>query len=583
MSVIARLLPDNPVLTKELRVRMRGARAYWILFGYLGFLSAVLLIQYAAFLGSVQSTGSGASEVSRVGESIFNAVVLTQLFLVLFITPAITSGALTIEREQQTMDLLTLTRIPRRSIIAGKLLSAVAFTSLLLVSSLPLISISFMLGSVDPGMVISVYMMLLMASVFIGAMGLMWSSIARTTTQAVMYTYATLFVLFLVGAVNFMGNYAMGSGSYHSGYLIENIFLAFGMTWFSNRFFGITGPEGLGFSVLCLLMALLMATVARVRLEMYPERQGGLLRVLTASVIGVQVFAANLWWLDAWYNRAGKAVQLPVQPPLAALIITAMLLMLVVPVFATGELAPDETRGFGKYLASGWNPKNLRLGKMASGLPYLLLLTLFCLGLFAFSFVTMGKESDIGRSGLAATTKSVSPPAVVTYQTTVAAPPTVTTVNGKTTVTSQPNKVQQPPPPPAIPHQTGDFREAAIVLFASVAGFALFCQFLSALCRNRWVAWLFATMFLGLVWIVPAIARGSASQYSPPGMSVNLHYFNPVVALCQMADNFNHAQYLMFETTHPIWQVTTMLWLVVGATSLLFTFALVARQKRQLA
>src|SRR5678810_760288 len=107
MSVLSRLLPENPVLTKELRVRMRGARAYWILFGYLGFLSAVLLIQYAAFLGSVQSAGSGASEVSRVGESIFNAVVLTQVFLVLFITPAITSGALTIEREQQTMDLLT--------------------------------------------------------------------------------------------------------------------------------------------------------------------------------------------------------------------------------------------------------------------------------------------------------------------------------------------------------------------------------------------------------------------------------------------------------------------------------------------
>ena len=63
MSLIARLLPDNPVLTKELRVRMRGARAYWILFGYLGFLALVLLFQYAAFLDSVRSTGSGASDV----------------------------------------------------------------------------------------------------------------------------------------------------------------------------------------------------------------------------------------------------------------------------------------------------------------------------------------------------------------------------------------------------------------------------------------------------------------------------------------------------------------------------------------
>ena len=43
MSLIAKLFPENPVLTKEMRVRMRGARAYWILLGYLGFLTTVLL------------------------------------------------------------------------------------------------------------------------------------------------------------------------------------------------------------------------------------------------------------------------------------------------------------------------------------------------------------------------------------------------------------------------------------------------------------------------------------------------------------------------------------------------------------
>jgi ABC-type transport system involved in multi-copper enzyme maturation permease subunit len=275
MSVIARLLPDNPVLTKELRVRMRGSRAYWILFGYLAFLSAVLLIQYAAFLSSVQNAGTGASEVARVGESIFNGIVLTQVFLVLFITPAITSGALTIEREQQTMDLLTLTRISRRSIIAGKLLSAVAFTSLLLVSSLPLLSISFMLGSVDPGMVISVYMMLLMASVLIGAMGLMWSSIARTTTQAVMFTYATLFILFIVGFTNYMNNMLTGSYGLHSGWLYQNLLSAFGTTWFGTTFLGITGPEGIGFAILCLLTAILMAAVPRERRRRRPRRASG--------------------------------------------------------------------------------------------------------------------------------------------------------------------------------------------------------------------------------------------------------------------------------------------------------------------
>jgi hypothetical protein len=138
----------------------------------------------------------------------------------------------------------------------------------------------------------------------------------------------------------------------------------------------------------------------------------------------------------------------------------------------------------------------------------------------------------------------------------------------------------QPAPPPAIPHQEGNFREAAIVLLASVAGFALLCQFLSVVCRNRWVAWLFAMLFFGVISLVPLVSRASASQYSPPGFSINLLYFNPAVAICQMSDNYNFAEYLMFEHSHPIWLVTSVLWLIVGTFSLLFTFALVARQRK---
>jgi hypothetical protein len=283
------------------------------------------------------------------------------------------------------------------------------------------------------------------------------------------------------------------------------------------------------------------------------------------GLVGVQVLAVNLWWLDMWYHRAGKAVQLAVQPPLAALIITAIVLMILVPVFATGEISREEASHFGKYMASGWMPKGLGLGKMASGLPYLLLLTTLCLGLYALSFTMQGKTADIGRSGLVAQGGNRVPTPAPNYN----IPPAM---GGRT--------VGPPPAPPAIPHQTGDFHEAAIMLFASVIGFGLFCHFLSLLCRNRWVAWLLASLFLAFIWIVPAIARASASPYSPPGVSVNLHYFNPVVALCQMTDNFNHAQYLLFETAYPIWQVTTVLWLSVGALSLLLAFPLAARLKR---
>src|SRR6266404_6203381 len=120
MSLVMRLLPDNPVLTKELRVRMRGARAYWILLCYLVFLSVVMVVSYSSWSSQVRESGSGGSGVSQLGNQIFMILLICQIFLVLFITPAITSGSITIEREQQTLDMLTMTRLSRGSMVAGK-------------------------------------------------------------------------------------------------------------------------------------------------------------------------------------------------------------------------------------------------------------------------------------------------------------------------------------------------------------------------------------------------------------------------------------------------------------------------------
>ncbi len=564
MSLLTRVLPDNPVLTKEMRVRMRGARAYWILLGYLGFLSLVLILNYAAWLNQVQSRAVGASEASRLGESIFNWLIVTQAFLVLFITPAITSGSITIEKEQRTLDMLAMTRLSRRSIIAGKLLAAVSFTALLLVSSLPLISICFMLGSVDPAMVVSYYIVMLVGSFLVGAMGLMWSSIARSTSAAVLYTYATLLVPVFVGFTGFVGTASPG------GDLGVNLLRAVGESWFSARFLGLHGWTGFGFSILSALSGWLLAAIAMSRLESWPEQKAPLLRGLTLLLIGVQLLSVDLWWLQAWYNRAAQAVQVPVQPPIAVLILTAILLMLLVPIFATGEMRPAEARNLGKYLAGGWTPKGLARGRLASGLPFLLLVTLFALGLYALSFVFADKAGEIARSSIAAAPSSYAPP-------------------------SSPNVIARPLPVPAPPAPTasapaaqspslaGDFPQAAIVLLVTVAGFSLLCLFLSAAFRNRWVALCLAYLFLAVIWAAPELARSSANNGEAPGISINLYYFNPAQALAEMSTPHNSywdkRPLVLGET--PMWQATTLLWAFVGVASLAFTLPLAARESRR--
>ena len=580
MSLVTRLLPDNPVLTKELRVRMRGARAYWILFGYLGFLSLVLLFQYGSWISNVQT--SGGSEVSRLGGEIFTWIMVTQIFLVLFITPAITSGSITIEHEQRTMDLLMLTRISRRSIITGKLFSAVSFTALLLISSLPLISICFMLGSVDPAMVFSAYMMMLMGSFLIGAMGLMWSSVARTTTQAVMYTYASLFLLFCIGAL------ALGFtiNPFRSGNLVENIVMAFSATWFSDTFMGIKGPMGIGFSIFCLLCGWLFAAIAMARMEMFPERKALLLRVLALLMVGIELLAINLWWLNAWYNKGAGAVMTVVQPPIAALILTALALMALVPTFATGDLLPVEARRFGRYLVWGWTPRGLSRGKMASGLPYLVGLTVISLLLFAVSFVLVGKSGDIlkASAGAAAPIAQAAPvnPAA----------PTVTAFGQPATIVNG-QAVPLPPgakPVPAVlappPGSAGDFPQAALMLLVTVVGFSLFCMFLSIAFRNRWVAWILAYVILLVIFIGPELSHIPAYGGGTAGVGVNLYYFNPVQAIAQMADPANYynnelmSQGMLLLGKTPMWLGVTWAWGVTGILSVMLMLPFIVRAKR---
>lgn len=535
MSVITRILPDNPVLTKELRVRMRGSRAYWILFGYLGFLALVLLVQYAAWLSNVQFRGAGASEASRLGNDIFNMIMLTQVFLVLFITPAITSGALTIEREQQTMDLLTLTRIPRRSIIAGKLLSAAAFTALLLVSSLPLVSVCFMLGSVDPMMVVSYYTMMLFGSLMIGAMGLMWSSLARTTTQAVMFTYGSLFILFWL----IMAMFAMNQNQFHSGSILENLFMAMSAPLFGTKFFRFTVFEGFGFAVFCLLLTFLMGAVAMSRLDLFPERKGGLLRGWAAAIFGLFVLMCNVWWVDAWYNRATQAVQMGIQPPCLSLIIPATLLMLLVPIYATGEWNDAERRSFVQSHLMGLRPAALKSGRMASGLLFLLCLCGVTFAMYALTFFLFGKPGEMFKP-------------IGSYQT--------------------PSVVMGLGMPPALNsvQSTGSVWNIGAVMVASVIGFALLCQFFSTLFRNRWAGWLFGNVFLGMMFFLPLL--GFANYGSMPDIRANFLIFNPTYVVSDMAHAFPNTNQLAWVGIFPSLATAAVVsWLVLGAVSLFMT------------
>src|SRR3989475_10199502 len=71
------------------------------------------------------------------------------MVLLAFITPALTAGAVSSERERQTIDLLFVTKLPAFSILWGKLLASMSFVILLLLLSVPIFSLVFLFGGIE--------------------------------------------------------------------------------------------------------------------------------------------------------------------------------------------------------------------------------------------------------------------------------------------------------------------------------------------------------------------------------------------------------------------------------------------------
>jgi ABC-type transport system involved in multi-copper enzyme maturation permease subunit len=147
MKVAGRAM--NPVLARELTERFRGPRAMILLSIYLLVIGGIGIVIYRAE-SSVGNGfgGSPVTELAGIGQSLFESTLLLTMVLVLFLVPGFTAGSITGERERQTLLPLQVTLMRPISIVFGKVAAAVAFTVLLVVATLPLLTLSYMIGGI---------------------------------------------------------------------------------------------------------------------------------------------------------------------------------------------------------------------------------------------------------------------------------------------------------------------------------------------------------------------------------------------------------------------------------------------------
>jgi ABC-type transport system involved in multi-copper enzyme maturation permease subunit len=210
--------------TKELRGRMRGRRAFAVLTIYLILLGLFAWGVYQFQLNAASSmygvySGGGLPSVAlsaQIGQSLFSGLLMIETLMVIVLAPAFTSGAISLEREKQTLDLLIATPLSSVALVVGKLASALAYVFLLILASVPLAAIVFLFGGVGPEDLVRAYVLLAAVAIGYGAIGLFISALVKRTQVTTVLTYLTVLALTVGTTVLWVFMYAT-SGAAQGG------------------------------------------------------------------------------------------------------------------------------------------------------------------------------------------------------------------------------------------------------------------------------------------------------------------------------------------------------------------------------
>lgn len=185
----------NPVLNKEIRLRFRSAKSFLGIAAYLGILGLISL----GFIGMTLSFDYAGVFRPEESRSMFLMISMLQLALVIFITPGLTAGVISSERERQTLPILLTTAQSSSSIILSKLASSLSYLLLIVFASAPLYMIVFLFGGISPVSILASFALYVFTMLVVGSIGVLMSTLIRRTILAMVTTYSVAF--FLTGGI----------------------------------------------------------------------------------------------------------------------------------------------------------------------------------------------------------------------------------------------------------------------------------------------------------------------------------------------------------------------------------------------
>lgn len=181
----------NPIFVFSIKRRMRSFRTSAVFTLYALILLALSLTQALSSLGRGYVTALNM----RAGIENYIWLAFLQFALIVLIAPAMTAGAISGERERQTLDLLLVTNTGAFKIVLGKLLDGFLFLVVLVLSSAPFLSLVFLTGGIEPMEVVRTLLFLIVCAFAALSVGIFASSLFKRTAAAAVAAYLILFAI----------------------------------------------------------------------------------------------------------------------------------------------------------------------------------------------------------------------------------------------------------------------------------------------------------------------------------------------------------------------------------------------------
>ena len=183
----------NPVFRREARTALRTWKIFTAMMCYVLMLTLVTALALLVVWGEQVHNGFNPQNATML----YVVIAAFQLGLILLITPALTGGAISSERERQTLDLMLVTKMSTLSIIIGKLTSSLLVVALLIFASLPVYGVIMYYGGINLLHLFAMALYFLLVAAMTGAIAIFFSALFKRTIAAIILTYIVLLVFSL--------------------------------------------------------------------------------------------------------------------------------------------------------------------------------------------------------------------------------------------------------------------------------------------------------------------------------------------------------------------------------------------------